>query len=78
MDWIEFVGIMASMFVLISFVFKNQLVIRSINLIGCIVFVVYGLLIHSLSIWLLNGILIFIQCYYIAKYVVDSKKQKKM
>lgn len=74
MDWIEFVGIMASVFVLISFVFKNQLIIRSINLVGCVLFVIYGLLIHSLSIWILNGVLIFIQCYYIVKYILSNKK----
>lgn len=73
MDWIEIIGIVASVFVLVSFVFKNQIVIRSINVIGSIIFVVYGVLIHSLSIWLLNGILVLVHCYYIIKYVVEMK-----
>lgn len=77
MDWTEFVGIMASVFVLISFIFKNQLLIRCVNLVGCIVFVVYGILIKSLSIWLLNGILIFIQCYYIFKLFYDKRKNNQ-
>ncbi len=77
MNWIEFVGIMASVFVLVSFVFKNQLIIRSINVVGCIVFVVYGLLIHSLSIWILNGILIFVHGYYIVKCIRDNSKTNK-
>lgn len=75
MNWIEILGLVASVFVLASFVFKNQLVIRSINIVGCIAFVVYGILIRSLSVWLLNGILIFVHTYYIVRLVIDLKKK---
>jgi len=38
-----------------------------VNIFGAILFVIYGLLIDALSIWLLNGILIFVQLYYLLK-----------
>ena len=53
-DWKEAIGIVATIFVLCSFVSKNITVVRSVNIVGSIIFVVYGLLIGSLSVWLLN------------------------
>ena len=63
----EVLGILASVFVLISFLFKKEKSIRLVNIFGAIIFVIYGLLINALSIWLLNGILIFIHLYYLLK-----------
>ena len=63
----EVLGILASVFVLISFLFKKERSIRLVNIFGAIIFVIYGLLINALSIWLLNGILIFIHLYYLLK-----------
>ena len=50
----EVLGIVASVCVLISFMFKNQKKIRCINMIGCILFIVYGILIKSFSVVFLN------------------------
>lgn len=63
----EVLGILASVFVLISFLFKKERSIRLVNIFGAIIFVIYGLLINALSVWLLNGILIFIHLYYLLK-----------
>ena len=60
----EIIGISASLLVLISFLFKNERSIRLVNIFGAVMFVIYGLMINALSIWLLNGILIFIHLYY--------------
>lgn len=65
--WIEAIGILATVFVLISFLFRNPKQIRIVNIIGAILFVVYGILISSLSVWLLNGALIAIHIYYLCK-----------
>ena len=46
--------------VLLSFVITGERKIRMINIVGAITFVIYGLLIHALSIWLLNAILVFV------------------
>lgn len=64
---IEAIGILASCFVLLSFIFRKTIVIRSVNIIGATLFVVYGISIGALSVWLLNGILIIIHVFHIAK-----------
>lgn len=64
---IELIGILATMLVLISFLMENELHIRVVNIFGAILFVVYGILISSLSVWLLNGVLIFIHLHRIKK-----------
>lgn len=62
---IELIGIMASIFVLISFIFNDETKIRCVNILGAFLFVVYGLFISSFSVWFLNLILIIIHCYYL-------------
>lgn len=54
----EILGITASILVLISFLFDDIKQIRFINIIGCIVFIIYGILINSFSVWFLNGALL--------------------
>ena len=64
---IEIIGILASCFVLMSFIFRKEVFIRSVNIIGALLFVIYGILAGALSVWLLNGILIAVHVYYIAR-----------
>lgn len=59
----EVLGIIATIFVLISFLMKGEKKIRIINIIGAICFVIYGIMINALSVWLLNSILILIHIY---------------
>ena len=63
----ELIGLIAGIFVLISFLFKNVRTIRLFNIIGAAVFVIYGILINALSVWILNGILIFVHLFYLTK-----------
>jgi|GEM_PF-2100625 len=76
MKSVEFIGLCASVLVLISFTMRRILAIRIINIGACITFVVYGLLIGALSVWLLNGLLIFVHIYYLV-HGAQSKKTKK-
>ena len=76
MNWYEAIGITATLFVLLSFLMRDVKVIRIINIIGCMFFVMYGILIGSLSTWLLNGILIFIHIYYLVRFYMDKKKNE--
>lgn len=62
---IELLGILASLIVLASFLSKNEQTIRKINLVGAVFFVVYGLLSNAISVWFLNGVLVFVQIYHI-------------
>jgi len=65
-DNTEIIGIIAGVFVLISFLMKKIRVIRMISIIGCIFFVIYGVLISAWSVWVLNAILILIHIFYLA------------
>ena len=62
-NYIEIIGVLASILVLISFAMKNERSIRKINILGAVTFVIYGLTINAFSIWVLNLILILIHLY---------------
>lgn len=63
----EILGTFASLLVLVSFLMKNEKMIRSVNMIGAIVFVIYGICINAFSIWFLNGILCLVHAYKLLK-----------
>ena len=63
----ELIGILAGVLVLFSFILTGERKIRMVNIFGAVLFVVYGVLIDALSIWLLNGSLIFVHLYYLLK-----------
>ena len=60
---IELVGLTATLFIAVSFAFKNTSCIRIGNSIGSILFIVYGLHIGALSVWVLNSICLAINVY---------------
>ena len=66
MDYLSFdyevIGVFATLFVLISFIMKDVRSIRFVNMIGAILFVIYGFGISAFSVWFMNGILIIIHC----------------
>lgn len=63
----EIVGTIASVIVLLSFIATEEKRIRIINIFGAALFVLYGLLIHAFSVWLLNGILILVHGWYLLR-----------
>lgn len=67
---IELIGISASVFVLVSFTQKEIKKIRVLNTIGSCIFIIYGILLKSPSLILLNSIGLCIQIYnlYFAKF----------
>ena len=64
----EVIGVCASVIVLISFLLKGEEKIRIVNLIGAILFVIYGLLIHAFSVWFLNSVLVLVHLYKLIKF----------
>lgn len=63
----EIIGIFGTLFIILAFALNGEFKIRIFDLIGAILFVIYGLTINSFSTILLNGILIVIQIYKIYK-----------
>lgn len=71
--WIfEGIGILASAFVLVSFLMSNERKIRLINIVGAVIFVVYGLLIQAYATSVMNFALIIV---HIVKLVREKQKQ---
>ena len=67
----EIIGIVATLFIVVAFTRDGEIHIRILDLIGAVLFVVYGLCIHSFSTVLLNGILIGVQCVKLRKLKED-------
>lgn len=66
MEYTELIGYIASFFIILSFVLKNIKSIRIINLVGCVCFVVYGIMSGMLwPIIIPNAIICFVQIYYL-------------
>ncbi len=63
MGYIEILGIAATIMILISFTFNDVKKIRIFNMIGSMMYVVYGAYIRSLSVWLLNMACVLLQVY---------------
>lgn len=64
----NFVGYGASFFVVLSFILKDLRKIRIVNLVGCMLFVIYG--IYSNFLWPIiipNAILCGIQVFHLVK-----------
>lgn len=64
---LEWFGYLASVVVLISLLSSSIIKLRWINLVGSIMFSVYGALIGSLPVALLNGGIVVINIYYLIK-----------
>ena len=65
--WVEAVGLIGTGFIVLCFTFDDQEKIRVFDTVGAVLFIVYGLLIGALSNVVLNGILVAINCYKVAK-----------
>jgi hypothetical protein len=67
----EYIGYLASLMVLISFTMKNVKKLRIVNMIGCILFILYGFFMPSIRIGLpiiiANAAIFCVNLYYLLK-----------
>ena len=68
---VEVLGIIATLFIVIAFAMNSKKLIRIFDTIGAILFIIYGILIGSLSVWLLNGILVIINIHKLIKEALE-------
>ena len=73
----EWLGLLASAFILVSFLTTNQTKTRIINMVGCVVFVVYGFLLPAYSTAFMNAALFIVHVVYLTKDYLKRKKSKK-
>lgn len=74
------IGLLASIIVLVSMCFntrtnKGELWMRTLNLVGSVISVIYGLMLGAagFGMILLNGILVMVNIYYLVKDIKEPK-----
>lgn len=65
---IEFIGILAGVFILISLVFrsttrKTEILMRILNSVGAVLFIIYGLLLPAYSTAIINACILAVNIY---------------
>lgn len=65
--WYEIIGIVATLFIIASFLTKDLIKVRIVNLVGSVIFIVYGVLIHSWSTAILNVVMIIVHLVYLLR-----------
>lgn len=71
------IGYLASLFLAISLIMTNAVKFRWFNILGCVAFITYGLLISAFPIVLANSVLLFINVYQLSK-LYKNKEQFKL
>ncbi len=64
---LELVGYLGSVVVAISLTMRSLVRLRVINSIGCLVFVIYGILIHAYPVAAMNGFIFCINAFYLMR-----------
>ena len=72
--FVELIGYLASIVILIGFTFKGESKIRTINMIGSLLFIVYGLLIKAYPVALLNALTIVVNI----RALLKTKKEESV
>lgn len=76
-DWLEWLGYLASFIVLVSLLMSSIIKLRWINLIGSAIFSLYGFLIGALPVGFMNLGISIINIYYLIK-IYGSKEYFKL
>ncbi|MCF6435364.1 MULTISPECIES: YgjV family protein [Pseudoalteromonas] len=66
MTW-EYLGYIASVFLVISLMMSNVVKLRWFNLTGCVCFTVYGVMIEAWPVAFTNGLLAVVNLYHLYK-----------
>lgn len=82
MNYIEFIGIGATLLILVSMCFKTvsfkgSLLMRVLNIAGSVVFVVHGALLPAISTAVLNGCLVIVNTIHLILLIKEHKKKEK-
>ena len=70
----EVLGLAASILILLSIAVRGEKKIRQLNIVGSALFVIYGIIIHSYSIILLDACGVVINIYHLNKIKKEANK----
>lgn len=74
MEWIEIVGWIGNILIITQFLQKDMLKLRVFGVLGGMVWLGYAVVLGTVSLAVLNFILIGIQVYHIRKILIEKKK----
>ena len=74
---IELLGIIASLFIIAAFCCNNTKYIRLLDSVGALLYIIYGFLISSISVVILNCILLLLQIYKLYKGGIKNENNRK-
>lgn len=81
----EIFGIPAMVLVFLSYLFTNQVKLRIINIVGCVVFIAYGLAIAATTQWqtgwstvVLNTASFIVHLVWLIRYKINKKNTPKL
>lgn len=66
-NYLEWIGYIGSVTIAISLMMSSMLKLRWTNLIGALIFTIYGIAIHAIPVALVNGFIVIIDAYYLFK-----------
>ncbi len=72
-NWLEWLGYLSSIIVAVSLLMSSILKLRWYNLIGSILFAIYGFMIHAIPVAMINTIIVFINIYYLYKIYTEKE-----
>ena len=75
---VEVLGLLATLLVVASFLFQSVVLIRVVNMLGAMLFVAYGLLIHSPSVAIVNMVVIVVQVFQLVKLGRKARNDNRM
>jgi len=75
--WIEIIGYVGMSLILCSFLFKKIQIIRTVNMIGSIFSLTYGILTRTWPTAILNMSLLIVNCVYLIIYLYKKRKGGK-
>lgn len=67
MNFVEILGYFASVVIAVGMLMSSIRLLRWLNFIGALAFSIYGFMIHSLPVGILNGLISIIDIYYLAQ-----------
>ncbi len=73
----ELIGYLASVLVAVSLMMSKIVKLRIINMLGAIIFVIYGILINSIPVAGVNAFIVLVNIYYLGK-IYTSKEYFKL
>ncbi|WP_457597578.1 hypothetical protein [Hydrogenimonas sp.] len=73
-DWVEWLGYLASVIVLVSLTMASIVRLRWINLVGALLFSLYGLLIGSIPVAFLNLGIVAVNIYYLFLFYTAKER----